>query len=248
MNARTARLLVLTLAFGLSLPVFAKRSADEILNTIIDSQRGGQAMRGTITMTVARPGQERSYEIEMISDGHERSLVRVVAPSRDAGQTFLRDGDNLYLYNPRLRRTLRLPPSGQTDAFLGSDLSYNDLAGRDLETDYSAEISNAREDTVELTLTPHPTAPTPYGQVVLVADTATYAPLEYTFFDQRGQAVRHLSFSDFVQVDDLHFPTRFEVQNLLRPDERTVMVISDYAFNVDVPAGCFTERALERGC
>ena len=248
MNPRITFPLFLSLLLGLTALAFAQRSAEEVLATIIDSQRGGQSMRGTITMAVTRPGQERVYEIEMVTDGDERSFVQVVAPSRDAGQAFLQDGDSLYLYNPRLRRTLRLPPSGQGDSFLGSDLSYNDLAGRDLETDYTAEITNETADTVELTLTPHPAAPNPYGRVVLVADTETYAPRAYTFFDQRGQAVRQLTFDEFVAAGDLRFPTRFEVQNLLRSEERTVMVISDYAFNVDVPASCFTERALERGC
>jgi outer membrane lipoprotein-sorting protein len=187
---------------------FAQRTADEVLGAILDSQRSGQAMRGTITMTVVRPGQERAYQLEMISDGSQRSLMRVLAPSRDAGQAFLRDGDNLWLYNPRLRRTLRLHPSGQSDAFLGSDLSYSDLAGRDLEMDYTAEITSETPETIELTLIPQSTTPTPYSQVVLVADAETYA----------------------------------------RPGERTVMVISAYAFDVEVPAGCFSERALEQGC
>lgn len=248
MKARTTRLMSLVLIFGLFTLAFAQRSADEVLSAILDSQRGGQAMRGTITMTVVRPGQERVYQIELISDGRERSLVRVLAPSRDAGQAFLRDGDNLWLYNPRLRRTLRLPPSGQSDAFLGSDLAYSDLAGRSLKLDYTAKITGETPETIELTLTPHPTAPTPYGQVVLVADAETYAPREFTYYDQRGQAVRRLSFAEFVQVGEVHFPTRFEVSNLLRPGEHTVMVISDYAFDAEVPAACFSERALERGC
>lgn len=226
----------------------AQRNAQEVLNAVIDSQRGGQTQRATITMSVIRPGDERTFEIDSVSDGLERSLIEVVAPSRDAGQAFLRDSDNLFLYNPRLRRVLRVPPSGLSDSFLGSDISYSDLSGRDLETDYTAKITNETANTVELTLTPNPTAPTPYGKVVLVADTTTYAPLTYTFFDQRGAAVKRLAFSDFTQAGNLNVPTRVEVVNLLREGERTVVVTSDYAFGVDIPEACFTERALERGC
>ena len=226
----------------------AQRDAQDVLAAIIDSQRGGQTQRAIITMTVVRPGEERTFEIDSVSDGLESSLIEVVAPSRDAGQAFLRDGDNLFLYNPRLRRVLRVPPSGQSDAFLGSDISYSDLSGRDLETDYAAEITNETAETVELTLTPNPTAPTPYGQVVLVADAETYAPLEYTFFDQRGAAVKRITFSEFTQAGDLSIPTRLEVANLLREGERTIVVTSDYTFGVEIPETCFTERALERGC
>lgn len=241
------RVLILIFA-ALAVPAWAQQNADEVLRAVIDSQRGGQTQRATITMTVVRPGDARTFEIDSVSDGLERSLIEVVAPSRDAGQAFLRDSDNLFLYNPRLRRVLRIPPSGQSDAFLGSDISYSDLSGRDLETDYTAAITNETAETVELTLTPNPTAPTPYGQVVLVADAETYAPLEYTFFDQRGAAVKRITFSEFTEAGDLNIPTRLEVANLLREGERTVVVTSDYEFGVPVSEACFSERALERGC
>src|SRR5690606_17702027 len=73
--------------------------------------------------------------------GGERGLIRIVAPPREAGQAFLMDGDDLWLYNPRLGRSLRLPPSGRSGAFLGSDVSYNDIVGRDLENDYIAAFA-----------------------------------------------------------------------------------------------------------
>ncbi len=239
---------LLTVLVALAAFASAQGDADAVLAAIIDAQRGAQTQRVTITMTVVRPGDERTFEIDSVSDGSERSLIEVVAPSRDAGQTFLRDGDSLFLYNPRLRRVLRVPPSGQSDAFLGSDISYSDLSGRDLETDYTAALTNESAETVELTLTPNPTAPTPYGQVVLVADAASYAPLETTFFDQRGAAVKRISFSDFTQAGELSIPTRLEVANLLREGERTVVVTSDFEFGIEIPEACFTERALERGC
>lgn len=244
----THRSLVLMIFLSIATWAGAQERGEAILDALLDAQRGGQTMRGTVTMTVARPDQERVYQIEMVSDGDERSLIRVVAPSRDAGQAFLRDGQNLYLYSPRLRRTLRLPPSGQTDSFLGSDISYGDLSGRDLATDYTVSITDETTTAIELTLVPLPGAPTPYGQVVLTADAETLAPLEYVFFDQRETAVRRLTFADFVAVDDLSFPTRTEIENLLRPGEKTTMVIEDHEFGIDVPPACFEQRALERGC
>lgn len=244
--------LLLTLALLSLAPLgLAQRDADAVLSALLDAQRGAQTMRGTVTMTVTRPDREGVFEMELTTDGDARSLIRVTAPPRDAGQAFLRRGDELFLYNPRLRRTLRLPPSAQSDAFLGSDLSYSDLSGRDLETDYTAEITDDTGDTVQLTLTPVPTAPTPYGQVVLLAEVGAEGdvrPLEYTFYDQRGAAVRRIAFADFAEVGSVAFPTRLEVHNLLREGERTVVVTRNPSFGAAVPERCFTEAALERGC
>ena len=106
--------------------------ADLLLRTVIDNIRGG-AMEGVYTFVVERPGRVSEYVMEIASDGDRRGLIQVTAPPRDAGQAFLMDGDDLWVYNPRLGRSLRLPPSGRNNAFLGSDVNYNDIVGRDLE-------------------------------------------------------------------------------------------------------------------
>src|SRR5690606_7386431 len=96
-----------------------------------------------------RPGRITEYVMEIVTDGGERGLIRIVAPPREAGQAFLMDGDDLWLYNSRLGRSLRLPPSGRSGAFLGSDVSYNDIVGRDLENDYIAAFAETEGETAE---------------------------------------------------------------------------------------------------
>lgn len=227
---------------------FAQLSADEILATIVNSQRGGQSGRSTISMQVMKAGKETRFEIHSVSDGNERSLIQVVAPAKDAGQAFLTSGDNLWIYNPRLKRTLRLPPSGRSDSFLGSDISYSDLGGRDLETDYSATIVEQSAETVTLELIPAELAPTPYGKVLIIADRQSLAPLKQTFFDQRETPVREIIFDNFVMLDELSFPTYLEVRNLLKEGDHTIIEISDYSFGMAIPESCFQQQALERGC
>src|SRR5690606_4026478 len=111
-----------------------------VLRAVVDNLRGG-AMQATYTFTVERPGRVSEYVMELVTDGDRRGHIRVIAPPRDAGQAFLMSGDDLWLYNARLGRSLRLPPSGRSSAFLGSDLSYNDLVGRDLEKDYDPSLT-----------------------------------------------------------------------------------------------------------
>jgi outer membrane lipoprotein-sorting protein len=200
-------------------------------------------------MNVIRPDKTTTYEIKNVSDGDERSLIQVVAPTKDAGQAFLQDGDNLYLYNPRLKRTLRLPPSNQNDSFLGSDLSYSDLGGNDFQDNYTPEISKQDDTTIELTLLPKELAPTPYGKVILTADvTNNYRPINYVFYDQRDAPVRQLSFSDYVDVEGTFFPSHFEIENLTAEGEKTVVDFQELKFGVEVDQNCFKESALERGC
>jgi outer membrane lipoprotein-sorting protein len=242
---KTIGLLFTTLLLSFS---FAQTAA-EILDSVVNSQRGGETNSATITMSVVRPDKTSEYQIKSVADGGGRSLIQVVAPTKDAGQAFLQDGDNLYLYNPRLKRTLRLPPSNQNDGFLGSDLSYSDLGGNDLQENFTPEISKQDDATVELTLTPKELAPTPYGKIIITADAANnFRPLTYVYYDQRDTAVRQLTFSEYVETEDTFFPTKTEIVNLISEGESTAITFQDLKFGLDVDQNCFKESALERGC
>ena len=237
-------MILLTLAAGTAQ---SAPDARAVLRAIEDNHRGGNG-RFTVALTVARPGRQTDYVLETWTDGEERALVLVKAPARDAGQAFLRVGDNLWIYNPRLKRTLRLPPSGRSESFLGSDITYSDLAGRDAEQDYTPRVVGGEAATVVLELQPKPGAPTPYGKLIVKAQSATYAPLEWTFYDQREKAVKRVTFSEHVRIGARLFPTRTVVEDLLRSGYRTTGVFRDTQFGTPVPDACFTLQALEQGC
>ena len=113
------------IALGLS-SLAAAQGSDEasfIIDAMIENLRA-ESVRATVVMTVTDGDKVAERVLEILSVGDDRSLITVVAPPRDAGQAFLNVGQNLFIYNPRLRRTLRLPPSGRNDNFLDSDLSF----------------------------------------------------------------------------------------------------------------------------
>lgn len=230
----------LTLSFA-----SAQNDAANILDTITSNLRG-ESQAATLNMQVIRPDEEEGYTMRIYSEGEARGLTRVIAPPRDAGQAFLNDGDNVFIYNPRLRRVLRLPPSGQSDSFLGSDISYNDLAGDDLQEDYSASILEETDGSITLELTPNPNAPTPYGKIHLSAEKPSYAPTKITYFDQRDTAVKENILSDYAEIDGLYIPQKFEVKDLLEEGNMTVVTWQDAEFGVEIPKSCFSQNALER--
>jgi outer membrane lipoprotein-sorting protein len=243
MNALTLLLISLALT-GLGT---AQPDARDVLRRSMDNLRGTQLV-AILEFTVTRPDRQTTYVLELISDGRETGLSRVLAPPRDAGAAFLREGDDLFLYNPRLGRVLRLPPSGRSDSFLGSDLTYADLSGRDLEHDYDVTIKDTTANTITLELTPLAHAPTPYGRVLLTVDAHGHAPLEQLYEDQRGEVVRSITFTDHVEAAGRHFPTTMVVDDLMRAGYQTTLTYREYQLNADIPTHCFTQRALEAGC
>jgi len=225
----------------------AHREASEALDRALDHLRSG-GLIATLEFTVTRPDREIRYVLELVADGETAGLVRVLAPPRDAGQAFLRLDDNVFLFNPRVGRVLRLPPSGRSDSFLGSDITYGDLAGRDLQRDYASTILEATDTTVTLALTALPGAASPYGLVYLRLCAETLAPLEQIVEDQRGHAVRSITFSEHVDTQGRRFPSVLTVRDLTREGSSTTVRYTAFTLDADIPARCFTQHALEDGC
>ncbi|HEX7003750.1 MAG TPA: outer membrane lipoprotein-sorting protein [Trueperaceae bacterium] len=251
MNRTFAKISLSLLATLACLPLVAQPVPDDpdaIVEEIVDNLRGG-GMHATLELEVERSDRTIEYSLETISDGAERSLIRVTAPPRDAGQAFLSLGDQLFIYTPRLGRVLRLPPSGANDSFLGSDLSYNDLAGDDIRENYDASVASRSGEEIVLSLHPTAGAPTPYGELRFAATLPGLAPLKLTFFDQRGTEVKRVLFEEIVTLENGKlFPMRLVVEDLTADGGRTVARYTDGDYDFAVPESCFTQRALERGC
>ncbi|MEN2981577.1 MAG: outer membrane lipoprotein-sorting protein [Thermus sp.] len=214
------------------------QSPEEKLRAALDRLRG-PVHQAVYTLLVERPGSVRTYRLQVYTDG-ERAHIRVLEPRSEAGQAFLSLGQDLYLYDPRLGRTLRLPPTGRSERFLGSDLTYQDLMGRDLE----ALFAVAEEKGV-LVLTPRPGAATPYGRVEVYLKGGLVERVLY--YDQRGQGVRELLLAGYQRFREAYLPREMELRDLLRSGYRTRVEIGEVRVG-PVPERCFNPLYLERGC
>lgn len=210
----------------------------EKLQEALDRLRG-PAHQGVYELRVERPSSVRTYRLKVYTDG-KRAHVRVLEPKSEAGQAFLSLGEDLYLYDPRLGRTLRLPPAGRGERFLGSDLTYQDLMGRDLE-----ELFQAAEVQGVLVLNPKPGAPTPYGKVEVYLKEGLVERILY--YDQRNQAVRELRLSAYQHLDGAYLPREMELRDLEKLGYRTLLRITGVQVG-PVPERCFNPLYLEGGC
>ena len=72
-----------------------------------------------------------------------KMLLFFKSPKRDKGVGFLKiedsNNDKLSLFIPKLKKIRRISTSNQSDSFMGSDLSFEDMLSRDL-SDYDYNI------------------------------------------------------------------------------------------------------------
>ena len=195
-------------------------------------------------MHIHRPDWKRSMTLKVWTRGNKESLVRVIAPAKDAGNgTLLLDND-MWSYNPKINRVIKIPSSMMNQSWMGSDFSNNDLAkADDLIDQYShkllaTETHNGRRLYV-IESVPHETAPVVWGrEVVKVRDD--YILMEHAFYDQSNVLVKKLVTTEVKPMGGKLIAARERMQRVDKPDEWTEIVTREAQFGVALAAGTFT--------
>ena len=118
-------------------------SADAIVQAAFDYWRGDASI-AQLTMTIHRPTWERTVSIDAWTQGESESLFVIKAPAKDRGNGTLKKGRGMWIYNPKVNKVIKLPPSMMSQSWQGSDFSNNDLAKTDsLIHDYTHTLDGS---------------------------------------------------------------------------------------------------------
>jgi outer membrane lipoprotein-sorting protein len=199
-------------------------------------------------MNIHRPDWQRSMTMKAWTRGNKESLVRVMAPAKDAGNgTLLLDND-MWSYNPKINRVIKIPSSLMNQSWMGSDFSNNDLAkADDLIDQYrhkllATEVHDGRKLYV-IEAIPNETAPVVWGrEVVKVRDD--YILIEHAFYDQNNVLVKRLVTTEIRAVGGKQIAARERMHKADKPDEWTEIVTREAKFGIDIPASVFTVANL----
>jgi outer membrane lipoprotein-sorting protein len=78
----------------------------------------GKSSFSVVDMTIHRPDWERKMTIEAWTKGHKNSLFRIIAPAKDKDNGTLKRGREMWMYNPKVNRVIKLPPSMMSQAWM----------------------------------------------------------------------------------------------------------------------------------
>jgi outer membrane lipoprotein-sorting protein len=216
----------------------------------------GTYMRAEMTVVSPRLAAPRVVSFEDWDDrGGKRAFIHIVKPAKDRDTTFLKLTPNLWMYVPRVERTMRIPPSMMLQSWMGSDFTNDDLVKDSSEVeDYDhsmlgvdpAPEGHPGRTAYVVQYTPHEDAPVVWGRILGWIDTQHYAPLRQEFYDERGVKLRVMRFSDHRSQSGRHFPHQWVMLPLDKEGHSTTIRIEEVKFNPEVDAGVFTKRNLTR--
>jgi outer membrane lipoprotein-sorting protein len=212
----------------------------------LDSTLFSSTMRYRIGITVYK-GQdvERAYRMLAFKKG-SRLRLEFEEPLVERGRRALNDGDGLWMFLPRTGVSIRL---AARQAFMGTDASNQDLLRLSLRDDYEVHdvaLAPVDGDTLlRITLAARDPRTT-YARVDLLTTRDGTRPRAQEYLAVSGRPLKRLVYREFQTSGGLPFPKTIVIENLLVPEQRTVLEYRDVERGPALADAFFTLASLRR--
>ncbi|MBW1689751.1 MAG: outer membrane lipoprotein-sorting protein [Deltaproteobacteria bacterium] len=210
----------------------------------------GKTSVSTVSMTIHRTDWERVMTIKAWTKGEDESIFWITAPPKDYGNATLKKGEQMWIYNPKVNRVIKIPPSMMSQAWMGSDFSNNDISKTDsLLRDYEHTIlgteTHEGKKVFVVKSMPKPQAPVIWGmQKLRIREDLIF--LSQEFYDEALQLVKAMTTLEIQVMGGKLFPRVWKMQKADAQDEYTLLEYRDLAFDKELPEGLFTISSLKR--
>jgi outer membrane lipoprotein-sorting protein len=209
----------------------------------------------TTTLLEFRNGQQTDSEVLNVyskadpSNGKFRTLVQFVSPARDANKLMLKNGDDLWFYDPSSQASVRISPQQR----LLGQAANGDVVTVNWASDYNATLAG-EEDVLDgerrtrRCYKLHLTARAPdvtYHAIDLWIDRDSKRPVKARFFAQSGSLLKAAYYRHYRDALGASRPTETVIIDGLDPNWVTVMRYSDYAWR-DIPEAWLQRAYLPR--
>ncbi|MFT6092685.1 MAG: hypothetical protein ACJA2Q_000574 [Pseudohongiellaceae bacterium] len=236
----------------------------------VENRDGGESSIGDYTMVLIdrrdrqRVRNLRIYSKDFGEDNKALSLFETPADIR--GTAYLnfdwdnqdRDDDS-WLYLPALQRVKRIASSDTSDSFLGSDFTYADINGYELDW-YDYTFINESETVDDLEVWVVEAVPKPefkdkaedatgYSKMQSWVRKDNFVQVRGQVWELKGNRVKYFNSTEIELIDNIWTTKRLQVVTTRngRQEHASVLQINSIDYNVAVDDSSFTTEYMQRG-
>ena len=217
-------------------------SVDDILKAY-DSIMGPEKFEAEAAMTATRDdGSKRTYVMKFLKRDSDKFRIWFSEPSAVKGQEMLRNGENMWVYLPNLKRATRI---ANRDSFQGGDFNNADVLRVNYQVDYDGTLLESTVPDTYLVELKAKNTSTSYDKIRLFVRKKDLQPVRGEYFGTSGQMIRSAEFSDHKELDKGYVrPSRMVMKNELVKARSTEMHFRSLTLSVDVPPQRFSQSDL----
>ena len=229
--------------------IFSESITGYQLAKIINDKNQPKSSKSEISMTLINLKKDRKKTKNMFSisknDG-DKMLLFFKTPKRDKGVGFLKieneDNDKLSLFIPKLKKIRRISSSNQSDSFMGSDLSFEDMLSRDLD-EFNYNILES-DDTLYVLESICNTEDSEYSRHVSWITKDNLLIKKEHSYDKNDKLLKKKSFKHIL-IDNYHVVSEIDVINV-QDQHQTILTIKTLELDADIADDTFQEKNLKR--
>ncbi|MCK5820913.1 MAG: outer membrane lipoprotein-sorting protein [Bacteroidales bacterium] len=216
-----------------------------------DKNMEGKSSISTMSMSIVRPGWERTLEFKNWIKGDEYAITLVTSPAKEKGMSFLKRGSDMWNYLPGIGRMIKLPPSMMSQGWMGSDYTNDDVLNEtSLVLDYQQKFIG--DESIEdrechiIEMIPAEESNIVWGKVVTWVSKKDYIFMKHEYYDEDGYLVRTEKLGSIKVMDNRLIPTIYEIIPADEPDQKTIVRIKEMDFDVDIKDSFFSQQNMKR--
>jgi outer membrane lipoprotein-sorting protein len=209
----------------------------------------GKSSRAILHMKIVRSTWTRDIGIKSWSLGTDYGLILIIDPARDKGTAFLKRGKELWNWQPRIERSIKMPPSMMLQSWMGSDFTNDDLVRQSsIVEDYYHKLLS--EEEIEgrmcyvIELTPKPNAPVVWGKVISWISKDGYLTLKSEYYDEDRELVNTMLGKNVRKMDDREIPTILEVIPADEKGNKTIITYESLDFEIPIDESFFSVQNM----
>lgn len=246
---KTIQMLFFSALFLCASTIYSQ-DAKEIVQKAHDKMLGEKTSFSEMTMEIIRPTWSRSVGFKTWTKGTELSMTLITSPPKEKGQTFLKRGNEMWSWNPTIKRMIKLPPSMMSQGWMGSDYTNDDVVNQaSIIVDYTHELIGTEKvndyDCYKIQLIPKEDAPVVWGKIITWISKKEYFQMRVEFYDEDDELVRTENAYDIETFDGRRLPSRFDIIPADKPNQKTVISIDNMTFNKPIDDHFFSQQKMK---
>ncbi|MEJ7804413.1 MAG: outer membrane lipoprotein-sorting protein [Telluria sp.] len=256
LSSFAALVTALTFAGSASAQALTPPAADLIKKELSAFYYSGKDMSARVLMRLINSqGNVRERNMTMLrtnkgEGGDQRYLMVFDTPADVKGMSFLiskfaKGDDDRWMYLPGLKVVKRIAADDKKSSFVGSDFTYEDVSGRDIEEEKHTYV---RADTVAgrpvHVVESRPVGTADYAMRSVWIDQERFLPLKEEYVNAQGKALRSFTADKVEEVGGRWTITTRTMKNH-QTGHRTEVVFKDVKYDTGLSDDVFTERNMK---
>lgn len=219
----------------------------------------GKSFKARVMMKlISKSGKERVRELTMLrknfgeAGGAQKYFIYFFQPADVKDMTFMvykypAKDDDRWLFVPALNMVRRIAAQDKQSSFVGSDFTYEDVSGRDIEDDTHTLEKEEKIGTVDCSVIKSmpKEADVDYSYKLSWIDKTTFLPLKEEYYDRKGELYKVFAAGEVKDIKGFPTITKRTMKNLQSGHMTEVSyLMTDY--NIGIDDSLFSERFLKQ--